>query len=216
LTERLLPLALVSIACFALLATTEINAQTTTDAPAPVATSIAPDAAATVIPTTAPGVVLPGGTTVTVSLQEPLSSANAEVDDQIAIIVKKPVIIDGLLFIAEGANGHATVTSATHSGGNGSGGKLAISIDWVVAADGGKIKLSQTNHASETGDQKGASSTATIASYLLLGPLGLFAHNFVHGKDVTISPKQNFVVFVDHDVRMIVKPPAPSVESTPR
>jgi hypothetical protein len=158
-----------------------------------------------------------GGTTVMVSLAEPISSATAEVDDQIAIVVRKPVVVKGYLFIAAGANGHATVTSAEHSAGNGSGGKLAFTIDWVYAVDGGKIKLSQTNHASETGDTKGASSTATIATYLLLGPLGLFAHNFVHGKDVTITPKQNFVVFVDHDVYLPAQPYAgPSPESTPR
>ena len=96
--------------------------------------------------------MLPGGTTVTVSLTEPLSSATATVDDQVAIVVRKPVVVNGYLFIPEGANGHATVTSVEHSGGNGSGGKLAITIDWVYAVDGGKIKLSQTNHASETGE----------------------------------------------------------------
>lgn len=161
--------------------------------------------------------MLPGGTTVTVSLTEPLSSATATVDDQVAIVVRKPVVVNGYLFIPEGANGHATVTSVEHSGGNGSGGKLAITIDWVYAVDGGKIKLSQTNHASESGDSKGASSTATIATYLLLGPLGLFAHNFVRGKDVSIVPKQSFVVFVDHDVHLVAQAyGGPKTEGAPR
>jgi hypothetical protein len=207
MSRRIFTFCLAAAMCSAIAFSGEAQAQTASDSPAAVATAA---------PTITPGELLPGGTTITVGLQEPLSSSSAEVDDQIAIIVKKPVIIKGMLFIAAGANGHATVTSAAHSGGNGSGGKLAISMDWVTAADGGKIKVSQTNHSSETGDTKGASSTATIASYLLLGPLGLFAHNFVHGKDVTISPKQSFVVFVDHDVHLIVKPPAPIEESTPR
>jgi hypothetical protein len=166
--------------------------------------------------TTIAGELLPGGTTVTVSLVEPLSSTTAEEGDQIAIVVRKPVVVDGYLFIPEGANGHATVTSVEHSGGNGSGGELALTIDWVYAVDGGKIKLSQTNHASESGDTKGASSTATILSYLVLGPLGLFAHNFVHGKDATIPTKKTFVVFVDHDVHLLAKPYVPEPESTPR
>ena len=201
-----------------LLSLNAANAQT---APVPAASPTAQgfsNSSSMVLPSpTPPGEDLLGGTTVTVGLTEPLSSATASVDDQVAIVVKKPVIINGYLFIAAGANGHATVTSVEHSGGNGSGGKLAMTIDWVYAVDGGKIKLSQTNHASETGDTKGASSTATIATYLLLGPLGLFAHNFVHGKDVSITPKQNFVVFVDHDVYLFAQPYAgPSPESTPR
>jgi hypothetical protein len=207
----------------ALLLSPMANAQTDSGGAVPASSSAAPHSsdlpAASVVPTAAPTVVgelLPGGTTVTVSLVEPLSSSNASVDDQVAVVVRKPVIVNGYLFIAQGANGHATVTTAEHSGGNGSGGKLAMTIDWVYAVDGGKIKLSQTNHASETGDSKGASSTATIATYLLLGPLGLFAHNFVRGRDVTIAPKQNFVVFVDHDVHLVAQPSSPLAESTPR
>jgi hypothetical protein len=203
-----------------LLSAPRASAQTNSNGPtSPPAAQQAGDAATLAAPTAAPtvaGDLLPGGTTVSVSLEEPLNSSTASVDDQIAIVVRKPVVVNGLLFIAQGANGHATVTTAEHSGGNGSGGKLAMTIDWVYAVDGGKIKLSQTNHASETGDTKGASSTATIATYLLLGPLGLFAHNFVHGRDVTITPKQTFVVFVDHDVHLVAQRNVPLAESTPR
>ncbi len=176
---------------FVLLSLSAANAQSVAGSPVPAASPAAQstDAAARAVISPAPiGEDLLGGTTVTVALTEPLSSATANVDDQVAIIVRKPVIINGYLFIATGANGHATVTSVEHSGGNGSGGKLNFTIDWVYAVDGGKIKLSQTSHASETGDTKGASNTATIATYVLLGPLGLFAHNFVHGKDITITP----------------------------
>lgn len=221
--ERACVVARIAVAFF-LLSLNAANAQAVPDTSIPDAAAAAPptgDASSIAVPVSRvpspPGEDLLGGTTVTVSLVEPVSSATADVDDQVAIVVRKPVVIKGYLFIAAGANGHATVTSAEHSAGNGSGGKLAISIDWVYAVDGGKIKLSQTNHASETGDTKGASSTATIATYLLLGPLGLFAHNFVHGKDVSISPKQNFVVFVDHDVHLPAQLYAgPSPESTPR
>ncbi len=77
-----------------------------------------------------------------------------------------------------------------------------MSVDWVFSSDGGKIQLSSVNHSAENGDQKGASSTATIATYLLLGPLGLFAHNWVHGKEVTIETDHVFTVFVDHDIHV--------------
>jgi hypothetical protein len=139
---------------------------------------------------------------VSVALTEPISSATANVDDQVGIVVKKEVDIDGMVVIPAGANGHATVTSVEHAGSNGSGGKLSMSVDWVYSIDGGKIQLSTTNHASENGDQKGAASTATLLSWALLGPLGFFAHNFVRGKDVTIGTNKTFIVFVDHDVHV--------------
>jgi hypothetical protein len=150
-------------------------------------------------------VLVPGGTTVSVALAEPISSATAKVDDQVAIVVKKEVDIAGWMVIAAGANGHATVTAAQGAGSNGSGGKLALSVDWVYSADGGKIALSQTSHAGENGDNKGAASTATLLSWALLGPVGFFAHNFVRGHDVTIGTDKSFTVFVDHDVHIAVR-----------
>ncbi len=158
---------------------------------------------------TAPQVVLvPGGTTVVVSLTEPVSSATANVNDQVAIVVKKAVVVNNWVVVPAGANGHATVTSVQHAAGNGSGGKITMSVDWVYSADGGMIPLSTTNHASESGDSKGAASTATLVSWVLLGPIGFFAHNFVRGRDVTIGTDKTFTVFVDHDVHVKSLQPA--------
>jgi hypothetical protein len=156
-------------------------------------------------PLLAPGVqtvLVPGGTSVTVSLTEAVSSGTAHVNDQIGIIVRDEVDVGGMVVIPAGSSGHATVTNVEQAAGNGSGGKLALTIDWVYSVDGGKVQLSQTNHASETGDTKGAASTATLISWVLLGPLGFFAHNFVRGKDVTIGMDKKFAVFVDHDTHV--------------
>jgi hypothetical protein len=147
-------------------------------------------------------VLVPGGTAVVVGLTEPVSSGTANENDQIALIVKRDVVVNGIIVIASGASGHATVISVTRAGGNGSGGKIAMSVDWVYGVDGGKVALSQANHASENGDKKGAASTATLVSWALLGPLGFFAHNFVRGHDVTIGTDKSFTVFVDHDVHV--------------
>ena len=154
------------------------------------------------LPKGAQSIDVPGGTTVVVSLTEPISSSTANVGDQVALVVKKEVDVNGMAVVDAGANGHATVTSVTRAGGNGSGGKIAMSVDWVYSVDGGKIPLSQTNHNSENGDNKGAASTATLLSWALLGPIGFFAHNFVRGHDVTIGTGKTFTVFVDHDVHV--------------
>ncbi|MGA3037761.1 MAG: hypothetical protein ABSE64_09805 [Vulcanimicrobiaceae bacterium] len=167
-------------------------------APAPTASS---DAQPT--QTDVPGIVLPGGTIVKVSLSEPLSSATAKEGDQVAIQVVNEVDVGGWRVVPKGSPGHATVETVDTAGSNGHGGQLSLVIDWVYSEDGGKIKLSPSNHASESGQQKGAASTATIVSYVLLGPLGLFAHNFVRGRDATIDTKKVFQVFVDRDVHVV-------------
>ncbi|MBC5815211.1 MAG: hypothetical protein GIW97_01595 [Candidatus Eremiobacteraeota bacterium] len=171
-------------------------AQTPANVPTPTAAPAgAPSAPAT-------SVAVPGGTSVSVNVREPISSSTATVGETVPIIVTKEVDLSGWVIIPKGANGQATITAAEHAAGNGHGGKLGMSVDWVFSSDGGKIQLSQVNHSAENGDQKGASSTATIATYLLLGPLGLFAHNWVHGKDVTIEADHVFTVFVDHDIHV--------------
>jgi hypothetical protein len=161
----------------------------------------APATSAPKLPTTA--IVLAGGTTVEVSVSEPISSNTAKLDDIVPIIVDKEVDADGFVVIPKASNGAATVALVDAAGGNGHGGKLGLTMNWVYSADHGKVLLSDVNHSAGAGsDQKGAASTATILSYVLLGPLGLFAHNFVRGKDVTVETTQRFNVFVDHDVHV--------------
>jgi hypothetical protein len=172
--------------------------------PTPVPTAL-PQTTPTPVPIHVPGsttVLVTGGTTVSVSLSEQLSSSSATANEIIPIVTTNEVDVNGWLVIPRGSPGQATVTSVEKAGGNGHGGQLALTIDWVFSSDGGKILLSNVNHSSENGDNKGAASTATLISWILLGPIGFFAHNFVHGKDVSIDTTKVFAVFVDHDVHV--------------
>src|SRR5579872_2457942 len=76
----------------------------------PITASPAPSSAGTATPTPN-GRLLPGGTSVTVALLEEISSATAHEGDQIGIVAKKEVRVRGIMLIAEGATGHATVTT---------------------------------------------------------------------------------------------------------
>ncbi len=190
---------------FVLTNSTSALAQAQSPTPKP-----APSEAAPLNQAASPGILVPGGTIVTVSLDEPLSSATAKEGDQLSVHVTKEVDAAGFVVIPVGSPGHATVSTVDQAGSNGHGGQLGLTIDWVYSQDGGKIELSPANHASENGQQKGAASTATILSYVLLGPLGLFAHNFVRGRDVTIDTKHVFSVFVDRDVHVLTTTPATS------
>lgn len=193
---------------FSEIAATTIAPQATPQRPvfdaAPTPQPSAFDAAATPRPPLpATTVLLPGGTTLEVSLAEPISSASANVGDVVPIVVDNEVDANGFIVIPKGSNGEGTVTLADRAGGNGHGGKLAITMNWVYSADHGKLLLSNVDHSAGAGsDQKGAASTATILTYVLLGPLGLFAHNFVHGKDVVVDTSRVFKVFIDHDVHV--------------
>jgi hypothetical protein len=87
---------------------TLVNAQTATQG-----NSLAPPLApSSTVPQT---ISVPGGTTVLVALTEPISSATATVNDQVGVIVKKQVVVNGWIVVPAGANGHATCNAANRS-----------------------------------------------------------------------------------------------------
>jgi hypothetical protein len=122
-------------------------------------------------------VALPGGTPVSVHHSAELSSSNAHEGDAFAFSVINDVRSRGWIVIAAGAQGVGEVTSVENAGGNGHSGKLGLKFDYVYAVDGKKVRLTSTGNTTEGEQKTGAASTATIATYALLGPVGLFAHN---------------------------------------
>ncbi|MDP9104779.1 MAG: hypothetical protein M3N49_02495 [Candidatus Eremiobacteraeota bacterium] len=167
-------------------------------APAPATTDTAPAAPAAMI-------TVPGGTPLKVSLVEPISSNAAHAGDKIHFKAIDDVTVDSWVVIPRDAVGEGSVVSAEGAGGNGHPGKIQLQFDWIYGADGLKIKLSDVA-ANANGDAaKGAASTAAIASYLVLGPLGLFAHNWVHGKDVTVKTDQKLAIYVAQTVHVTPK-----------
>ncbi|MDQ2817153.1 MAG: hypothetical protein M3T49_02935 [Candidatus Eremiobacteraeota bacterium] len=155
-------------------------------------------------------VTVPGGTVVTVNVVNPVSSSSAKVGDVFQIKAAKDVVVDGWVVIPKDSPGQGEVAVVEQAGSHGKSGKLGLQLDWIYSADGGKIKLSNVNHSAQGEGKSGASSTATIASYLVLGPLGLFAHNFVRGKDVTVDSSQALPIYVDNTVHVHAKQRASS------
>src|SRR5579862_1178233 len=129
-------------------------------------------------------IVVPGGTPITVVVTNPISSSTAKVGDTFAVEAQSDVVVDGWIAIAKGAPGEGTITSVDHAGSHGHPGSLGIEMNWIYAADGEKIKLTSQNVSEEGESKAGVSNTVTIISWATLGLGGLFAHNFVKGKDV--------------------------------
>lgn len=149
------------------------------------------------------GTLVPTGLPIPVTVDAPISSSSAKVGDTFSFKSTEPVVVNGIVVVLKGAQGRGEVTLAEHSGGNGHPGKLGLQFDWIAGIDGNKIALSNTPRSADGEEKKGASSTATIASYLVLGPLGLFAHNFVHGRDVTLDDSTILKAYVDHSVHVV-------------
>jgi hypothetical protein len=150
-------------------------------------------------------IVVPGGTPITVAVTNPISSSTAKVGDTFAVEAQSDVVVDGWIAIAKGAPGEGTITSVDHAGSHGHPGSLGIEMNWIYAADGEKIKLTSQNVSAEGESKAGVSSTVTIISWATLGLGGLFAHNFVKGKDVTLDSTHPLKAYVDESVYVVAK-----------
>ncbi len=156
-------------------------------------------------PTPAGYVTIPGGTPLHVTLVGKVSSSNANVGDTFAIQAADNVVVDGWIVITKGAVGQGEVATVDRAGSHGHPGTLGIQMDWIFAADGEKLHLTSQRDTSEGEGKQGASSTLTVVSWLALGLPGLFAHNFVHGRDIDIDGSKQLDAFTQ-DTAHIVSP----------
>lgn len=147
-------------------------------------------------------VTIPGGTAIPIRMTDTISSSQANVGDTFAFRADDNVVVNGFVVISRGAEGRGEVTSVDRAGSHGHAGKLGVRFDYIYAVDGEKIRLSTIDKQKSGQANRGASSTATIASTLLLGPVGLFAHNWVRGKNVQMDPTKPYTTFVDSTVHV--------------
>lgn len=148
-------------------------------------------------------VTLPGGTPIKIRSVDSVSSAKAHKGDLLEIRAADSVIVNGWIVVPENARGQAEVTDAEPAGKHGHPGKLVLKYDWIYSADGGRVALSDISTTQAGQNKKGTSTTATIAGTVLLGPVGLFTHNFVKGRDVVLEPNTMLTCLVDHTVHVI-------------
>ena len=145
-------------------------------------------------------VTVRGGTSVAYRVVGQVSSATAKVGDTFSIRAVHNVVVNGWVVIARGATGQGDVVSVDRAGPHGHAGSLKMKMDWIYGVDGNKIQLTDQDRTAHGQSEKGKSSTLTVVSAVFLGIPGLFAHNFVRGKDVTIDDAHTYHAFVDQSV----------------
>jgi len=128
------------------------------------------------------------GTPLKVHVVGSLSSASATVGQTFGIVAAEPMTVQGLVVVSSGATGQGHVVAVTPSGKNGKGGSLSVALDWIPAVDGQQLPLAATPQSTAGANKTGTANSATVVATLVFGPVGLFAHNFVKGKDVVVKP----------------------------
>lgn len=123
-------------------------------------------------------------TPIRMKLGKALSSADAQVGDEVNLEVSEDVVVDGFLVIAKGAIASGVVNEVEPKKILGRGGKLSLLVRSVRLADNEQAVLRSG------GEGKGSSSTAGMVIPVM------------HGKDITFPKGMEFTAYVNGDTRL--------------
>jgi hypothetical protein len=153
-------------------------------ASAPVAAQAEPAAAPAVAPSAA-AAMLPANSEVVLSLNEPLSSEDKRLGDNVSLSVSQDVKANGAVVIPRGTRAVGQVTYRKGKGGFGKAGKLELDFRYVDY-DGRRIPIE--GHYRQEGDGNGAAAVGAVLAAGVIGGL------IVHGHSARIPQNHEFTV----------------------
>ncbi len=136
-------------------------------------------------------------TLVKVSLEKGVSSKTARAGDRIPYVVCEDVIVNGVLVVPSGTSGEGKVLKVRKAGNFGRSGTLSVDFGFVNTIMGDELLLG-VGKKSISENEKDKNMAFAIGSSIvgaaILGPVGLVAGIFVHGKDIVIPAGAKFYV----------------------
>lgn len=131
--------------------------------------------------------VLEPGTEVTLRFNESVTSRNAELGENIDMVVAKDVMDDGTVVIPAGTPVVAEVTGISKRGVYGKNGRLEFRIQPIMTDDGMVLLEPRGKGQEFSGSRTDTAAVATGGGLLVLGPIGLLGGLFVQGKPMRIE-----------------------------
>ena len=153
---------------------------------------------------------IPAGTPIDIEAVYPISSLDARVGDLVSFRVLVPVKVDEAIVIGNGALVTGRVVKTKRAGHWGKAGKLAWTMQDVVAVDltrvsltanpdfpGGQQGVTGQSHGGEVAT-KTAVMGALLAPTIVLAPLALM-HGFKRGENAVVPEGKRFMAYVHKD-----------------
>ena len=155
-------------------------------------------------------VKIPAGTPIDIQITDIISSMDTKVGDLISFRVLVPVKVNDTIVIGNNALVTARIVKAKRAGHWGKAGKLAWTMQDVVAVDLTRVSLTANpdfpgGQQGVTGQSHGAEvATKTAVMGALLAPTIIFAplalmNGFKRGEQAVIPEGRRFVVYVQKD-----------------
>jgi hypothetical protein len=165
-------------------------------------------------PTTDLSKILPEATPVRMRMSRTVSSADAQVGENVDFETLDDVKAGGYVVIPSGSVAIATITDAVSKKRMARGGRLSMNIDYVRLPTGGKLPLRGVQEV-KGGGHTGAMTGGMVATAIVFWPAAPF-FLFMHGKDVTIPKGHEVTVYTNTDYQLPkVAAPAATAAATP-
>ena len=169
---------------------------------------------------------IPAGTALDIQATHSVSSLDAKVGDLISFRVLVPVKVGDAIVIGDHALVTGRIAKAKRAGHWGKAGKLAWTMQDVVAVDLTRISLTANpdfpaGQQGVTGQSHGAEvATRTVVMGALLAPTVVLAplalmHGFKRGEQAVLTEGKRFVVYVQKDTVVKVESATQTVPSSP-
>ena len=129
---------------------------------------------------------VPADTLVKIALVTPVDSDNLKVGDTIRYKVADDVIVNGKLVFAKGLPGEGTVTKVKQARNFGRNAEVNIDFNKTKSIDGTYVDTHVGEAAKKEMKSLAMAAGASHAGIAVLGPVGIVAGAFVHGKDVRL------------------------------
>lgn len=129
---------------------------------------------------------VPAETLIKVALVTPVDSDNLKVGDTIRYKIADDVIVNGKLVFAKGLPGEGTVTKVKQARNFGRNAEVNIDFNKTKSIDGTYVDTYIGEEAKKEMKSLAMAAGASLAGIAVLGPIGIVAGAFVHGKDVRL------------------------------
>ncbi len=163
----------------------------------PSAAAPSPSAVATASNTVGNSGILRQGTPVRMRIMQTISSADAQVGNNVNFQTLDDVRQGGVIVIPKGSTAIATITVAEAKKRAARGGKLGMNIDYVRLPQGDQLPLRGVQNL-KGGGHTGAMTGAMVATAIVFWPAAPF-FLFMHGKEVVIPEGHEVTVFTNTD-----------------
>ena len=131
-------------------------------------------------------VSVPANTLIKIALVTPVNAKNLKVGDTIEYQIADDVFVNDVLVFTKGSRGEGTVTKVRQARNFGRNAEVQIDFKETKALDGTYVTTYIGEEAKKEMEHLAMAAGASLAGIVVLGPIGVVAGAFVHGKNIDL------------------------------